>query len=328
MPDCFLPSFIVHDVGDIQTLSQIYPQDIKNLKIPDVWKKTKGRGIVVAILDTGCPYNHPDLNDNIDLSKCKNFIEDENIFDIFVGHSTFTNGVIGAIDNSQGVVGVAPEVTLVPIKVLNKFGRSNNDSVRKGFEYCLDKLNPDIINVSLGFEQDDPEIHKLIQKLVKKNIVIVCSAGNNGEEKILYPAQYEECIAVGSYSSDLLNQKSEFSSWGETLDIMAPGDKILSTYLDGKYSVQSGTSCSAPFVSGIVALLIAYYRTLNRTLTVDEIKQMLYASAIDVDEKGKDKKFGWGLINPEKLFHLLPPIANKKQSIWNKVIHFFQSLFK
>lgn len=314
-----IPAYTVHDVGDIETLSQIYPQNIKSLDIPDIWKKTKGKGIVVAILDTGTPKNHPDLLQNIDLSKCRSFIEDEDIWDTYSGHGTHVGGTIGALDNAYGVVGVAPEVTIICIKVLSKNGRSSAKSVLQGLNYCL-KIKPDIINMSLGSSSPMPEVHNAIKKLIEMNIPVVAAAGNNGSESVLYPAQYDEVIAVGSYSNSMIKDRSLFSSYGDTLDIMAPGEEILSTYLNGQYAVLSGTSMACPVVVGIIALLISYIRSQNKTLNVEEIKKTLIRSAIDIGGKGFDKQTGWGIVNPKKIFLEISGLSSpKKLSFWQKL---------
>lgn len=324
--EILLPKYQIHDVGDIQTLSQIYPQNVKDLNVPKIWSKTKGRGITVLVLDTGCPYNHPDLNANIDLSKCKSFIQGEDIFDTFVGHGTHVSGTIGATDNSQGIVGIAPEVTIVTAKVLDRNGRSSSDSILKGLEYAL-QINADVVNMSLGGTSPMPAVHEVVKKLTMRNVPVICSAGNNGENRVLYPAQYDECIAVGSYSDTLLKNRSTFSSWGETLDIMAPGEKILSTFLNGSYGVLSGTSMAAPVVSGIVALLIAFYKKQNKVLTVEEIKKILYNNALDVGDKGKDLHNGWGIINPEAIFGTSAQ-SFKTVKLLQKVKNFFGKIFK
>lgn len=324
--EILLPKYEIHDIGDIQTLSQIYPQNVKDLNIPKIWSKTKGRGVTVLVLDTGCPYNHSDLNANIDLSKCRSFISGEDIFDTFVGHGTHVSGTIGATDNSEGIVGIAPEVTIVTAKVLDRNGRSRDNSILKGLEYAL-QINADVVNMSLGGTGPMPEVHEVVKKLTARNVPVICSAGNNGENKVLYPAQYDECIAVGSYSDSMLKDRSIFSSWGETLDIMAPGEKILSTFLNGTYSVMSGTSMAAPVVSGVVALLISFYKKQNKILTVDQIKTILYNNALDIGEKGKDVQNGYGIINPEAIFGTNTQ-SFKTVKFFQKIQNFFSKLFK
>lgn len=321
----FLPKFTVHSVGDIETLSQIYPQNIRSFNIPRLWAKTKGKGIMVALLDTGIQ-THPDLVKNIDLSKSKSFIDGEGIFDDTVFHGLHVGGIIASENNEFGVVGVAPETTLVSIKVLNKNGQSQNRSVERGLEYCL-SLNPDIINMSLGNKLPMPETYELIKKLIAKNIIIICSSGNNGETddaSVLYPAKYEECIAVGSSSQSMQMDRSLFSSYGMELDLLAPGEQILSTYGNGTYGVLSGSSMAAPFVTGIVALLLSYYKGLNKTISVEDVRKLLLTTASDIGKKGFDKESGWGIVDPDKLFSSLPNgIAIKKPSIWQKIKSIF-----
>jgi major intracellular serine protease len=297
-----IPSYTVHDIGDIYTLSQIYPQSIQDLKIPDVWKKTKGKGICIAVLDTGTPKNHPDLMHNIDLAKSRSFIDGEDIWDTFHGHSTHVGGTIAAIDNHFGIVGVAPETTLVTIKVLGKNGRGSSDSIKKGLDYCL-KIKPDVVNMSLGSPTPLPDIHNSIKNLKNVGITIVAAAGNDGKEEIMYPANYEEVIAVGSYGSNILKNRSSFSNYGDTLDILAPGEEILSTYLNGQYAVLSGTSMATPVVSGVIALMLSYTKMRNIHLTPDNIKELLIKTAIDVGPRGFDKHTGYGVVNPEQIFN-------------------------
>jgi len=202
--------------------------------------------------------------------------------------------------------------------------------VINALNYAL-KIKPDIINMSLGSEFPMSGVHELIKKLVANNTIIVCSAGNNGENKMLYPAQYDEVIAVGSYSDSVLKNRSEFSSWGATLDIMAPGDKILSTYLNNGYSILSGSSMASPVISGIVALLLSYHKSLGKTLTVEQVKNLLYANCIDLGDKGKDLQYGWGIIDPNRLFSAsiqsLPRII-VKETVFDKIGNFFKKLFK
>ena len=296
-----LPSFKVNEIGSVQSLSQIYPQNVRDFDFPNIWKKTRGKDVLVYVVDTGCPKDHKDLESNVDVSRCRSFVDGEDIYDTVNGHSTHCCGTIGATDNGFGTIGVAPEVTIVTGKVLNKHGSCTPKQLLNGLEYAL-TLRPDIINMSLGAEFPMIGLQRMLKKLTDENIIIVSSAGNNGENKVLYPAQHDECIAVGSYTDIIKRQRSEFSSWGDTLDIMAPGEEILSTYLNNKYAVLSGTSMAAPAVSGLIALLLSYYKAKGQKLTVDEVRKLLYTHAIDIGEVGRDQQFGWGIVNPETLF--------------------------
>ena len=197
--DCTLPPYIVHDIGQIETLSQNANWAITDLEIPELWKDTEGEGVTVAIIDTGVP-DHVDLNDNIILDKCRSFIDGEDMWDKSVGHGSHVGGLVAALNNTYGVVGVAPKAKLVCLKALNQYGSSKGASIERALNYCLE-FKPDIINMSLGGPVEMTAAHEIIKKLYAQNIIMVCSAGNNGQTNdasVLYPAKYDEVFAVGS----------------------------------------------------------------------------------------------------------------------------------
>lgn len=322
-----IPSYVVHDIGEIETLSQIYPQNVSELSIPDIWKKTKGGNVVVAVLDTGTPKDHSDLMQNIDLSKCRSFVPNEDIWDAHHGHSTHVSGTLGAVDNHHGIVGIAPEVTIVTVKVLGKNGRSSSDSIKRGLEYCLN-IKPDIINMSLGSTASMPDVHEIIKKIDKAGIIIIAAAGNNGKEEILYPANYDEVIAVGSYGPSLIKSRSEFSSYGNSLDIMAPGEEILSTYINGQYAVLSGTSMAAPVISGIAALMISYFKKHNIPYSPKYVKDLMLLTAVDIGSYGFDKQHGHGMVNPLDVFKKIDDpttlFVPRKDTLFRKIKKWFK----
>lgn len=322
-PTSQIPSYKLHGVGDIETLSQIYPQNITALKIPKIWKRTQGKGIIVAVLDTGIQL-HSDLAQNIDISRSRSFIEGENIFDTTIGHGVHVSGIVASQNDEKGIVGVAPQATIVSVKVLNKFGSSQGNSITEGLKYCL-QLQPDIINLSLGSSSPLPDAHEIIKQLYKNGVVMVASAGNNGDAHVLYPAAYDEVIAVGSSSSSFAQDRSLFSSYGQELDIMAPGEEIFSTFIDNRYAVMSGTSQAAPHVSGIVALLLSYHKNKDINLTPYQVRKMLLDNTVDVGPSGFDEQNGWGLVDPDKLFaSVLGEVVPKKKTFWAKILSFFR----
>lgn len=323
-----IPPYTVHDVGTIQSLSQIYPQNVKDYDIPKVWKKTKGKGIKILVLDSGCPLDHSDLAPNLDISACRSFVKGEDIFDRVCGHSTHCCGTIAAADNATGIVGMAPEATLITAKVLDKNGTCSSVELMAGLRYALE-LKPDILSMSLGTPSKMQGVESILQELVKNGTIIIASAGNNGKNAILYPAMHDECIAVGSYNDIILRKRSDFSSWGESLDIMAPGENIMSTFLNNGYAVMSGTSMAAPAVAGIIALLLSHYKIkYNRRLTVQEVKDLIFKNTIDIGDSGKDVYTGWGMINPDQLFATKVTVVQKPESKWDKAKSFFTKLFR
>lgn len=281
---------------------------VKALRVYEVWKESKGEGVNIAILDTGLA-KHSDVNENI--KGGINFTTSNlNAYEDRVGHGTHVAGIIAALDNEIGVVGVAPKANLYIVKVLGDNGSGSFEMVAKGIDWAIEH-NMDVISMSLGSNEGSDVIHEAIKRAYQKNITIIAAAGNDGDEyrddTIDYPARYPETIAVGAINKYL--QRSWFSSNGEALDISAPGEEITSTYLNNGYAVLSGTSMAAPFISGVVALLIAKHRQTpdNKTPidTPDRIREHLIRTADDAGEIGRDNFYGYGIVNPKKLLGVL-----------------------
>ncbi|CAH0343790.1 S8 family peptidase [Bacillus sp. CECT 9360] len=271
-------------VEEVQEVSEV-PRGIDLIQAPKVWEKTKGKGITIAILDTGCEITHPDLKDRI--IGGRNFTgDDQGNKDIFLdynGHGTHVAGTIAAVQNSSGVVGVAPEANLLILKVLDKNGSGQYDWIIDGINYAVEQ-KADIISMSLGGPEDVPELHEAIINAVKNKILVVCAAGNEGDgrdttDELGYPGCYNEVISVGAI--DLERRSSDFTNSHNEIDLVAPGEEILSTYLNGKYAKLSGTSMATPHVSGALALIkdIAN-KGFDRSLTVPELYAQLIKRTI------------------------------------------------
>ncbi len=235
------------------------PAGVALIMAPQIWHETKGKGITVAVLDTGCDREHPDLQKRI--IGGRNFTDDDGSdptkFLDYNGHGTHVAGTIAAQQDNNGVVGVAPEASLLIVKVLNKSGAGQYEWIIKGIHYAIEQ-KVDIISMSLGGPVDVPELHEAIKKAVANNILVVCAAGNEGDgddstNEFAYPGYYNEVISVGAINHK--RNPSKFSNSHNEIDVVAPGEEILSTYLNGKYAKLSGTSMAAPHVSGALALL-------------------------------------------------------------------------
>lgn len=283
---------------------QVMDWGLKTLKVHEVWTQSRGRGVKVAVLDTGIS-RHEDLEAN--LKGGINFSSsDENDYEDRAGHGTHVAGIIAAVDNQIGVVGVAPATELYAVKVLGDDGSGSFETVARGIEWAIEN-EMDIISMSLGSNAGSPRLHDVIKRAYARNITIVAAAGNDGDEydddDIDYPGKYPEVIAVGSINRYL--ERSWFSSDGEQLEVAAPGQDIYSTYLDNRYSILSGTSMAAPFVSGVLALLIAKHKNTedNQTPidTPERIREHLRRTADDAGEMGKDRFYGYGIVSPKKL---------------------------
>jgi major intracellular serine protease len=237
------------------------PEGIELIQAPSIWQQGhKGKDIVIAVIDTGCDAQHPDLEGRIIYGR--NFTDDDNgdpdNFTDYNGHGTHVAGTIAAINPDSGVIGVAPEAKLIILKALaGKAGSGAYEWIVNAINYAAAQ-KVDIISMSLGGPLDVPELHEAIKAAVRENILVVCAAGNEGDgdhstEEFSYPAAYTEVISVGSIN--LQRKSSYFTNSNNEIDIVAPGEKIISTIPGGRYAVFSGTSMSAPHVAGALALI-------------------------------------------------------------------------
>lgn len=283
------------------------PSGVELIQAPKTWDKTKGKGIKVAILDTGCDTSHPDLQERI--IGGRNFTDDDesnpDIFLDYNGHGTHVAGTIAAQENDQGVIGVAPEASLLIVKVLNKKGSGQYEWIINGINYAIEQ-KADIISMSLGGPNDMPELHDVIKKAVNNNILVVCAAGNEGDgddstDEFAFPGSYNEVICVGAIN--LERRSSDFTNSHNEVDLVAPGEKILSTYLKGKYATLSGTSMAAPHVSGALALIKSLVNeNFGRELSEPELYAQLIKRTIPLGFSSKLE--GNGLVYLTVLEHL------------------------
>nr|WP_269052348.1 S8 family peptidase [Sporosarcina sp. G11-34] len=257
------------------------PPGVELIQAPAIWKETKGKGVTVAILDTGCDSTHPDLQEQI--IGGQNFTDDDgsnpDIFLDYNGHGTHVAGTIAAQKDDKGVVGVAPEASLLIVKVLNKKGSGQYEWIINGIDYAIEQ-KVDIISMSLGGPTDLPELHEAIKRAVSNNILVVCAAGNEGDgndltDEYAFPGRYNEVISVGAIN--LERSPSDFTNSHDEIDLVAPGEKILSTYLNGKFATLSGTSMAAPHVSGALALIKGL---VNNSFGRELSERELYAQLI------------------------------------------------
>jgi major intracellular serine protease len=268
------------------------PRGVELIQAPKIWGETKGKGITVAILDTGCDVTHPDLREQI--IGGRNFTTDDqnnpDVYKDYNGHGTHVAGTIAAVENNAGVIGVAPQASLLIVKVLDKNGSGRYEWIIEGINYAVEQ-KADIISMSLGGPEDEPKLHEAIQNAVKNNILVVCAAGNEGDgtdstDELGYPGCYNEVISVGAI--DLERRSSEFTSSNNEVDLVAPGEDILSTFKDGKYARLSGTSMSTPHVSGALALIKDFSnRRFDRKLTVPELYAQLIKRTVPLGNSPK-----------------------------------------
>ena len=250
------------------------------IRADKLWNKSnKGSGITVAIIDTGCDISHSVLKDNI--IHTRNFTKDDNsnkdLVTDYVGHGTHVSGI---------VLSIAPSCNLMILKALNKNGEGDYKWIVNAMNYAINK-KVDIISMSLGGYIDDENLRNAVKKAVNNNILVVCAAGNEGDNNALtdeysYPASYSEVISVGAV--DEKAKPAYFSNSNNLLDIMAPGVGILSTFKNNSYAILDGTSMAAPHVSGALALIKNYSNNeFNRNLSESEIYAQLIKFTLDLN---------------------------------------------
>lgn len=236
-----LPEFQVEQV--LAAFSETIDWGLIKNNIPETWKYTMGEGITVYVLDTGCS-DHVDLAEN---SFCGgNFIRGEDPMDRQSFHSTHCGGIIGANSNGYGVVGVAPKCNIVFVKCLSNSGTGSEDAVANALRFCVEAKDglqehvppPDVINMSLGASSPMPRVYSWIKELYKRNVPVVCAAGNE-RSGVSYPAKYPEAITIAAYDQN--GKIANFSNYGPEVDFAAPGVNIYSTYGNNTYARISGT---------------------------------------------------------------------------------------
>lgn len=233
------------------------------------------RKVKIALIDSGVDYTN-----DLPVVERMNFIPGEEnvspVYDDPTGHGTSVAGVIASNGEDSGIKGINPNVELYSAKILGFSMQAPVSRVIDAIEWAIAK-DVDIINLSLGTDTNSPALHAAIQKAYDNNILIVAAAGNDAD--VEYPAAYDEVMAVGSVDSN--GQVCEDSAEGEELEIVAPGEKVVSTSHFGGVASASGTSLAAPHVVGVASLLLEK----DFSVSNDFIRTVLDASANKVDDE-------------------------------------------
>lgn len=266
---------------------------LPRVSAPAGWDVTKGSDqIKVAVLDTGVDLDHPDLTSRLvpgeDFTQNDSSPTDDN------GHGTHIAGIIGATtDNSEGVAGITWNTKIMPIKVLNSRGEGTSWDVSLGIYYAVDN-GASIINSSFGSHIYSQALAEAVQYAYEHRRLVVAAAGNDGTTSLNYPAGNDHVLGVGA--SDSQDRRASFSNHNSSIDVVAPGVDIYSTYKSGlrhTYANGSGSSMAAAFVTGQAALIMG----ANSTLSPDEVSNIIKSSATDLGSAGTDTEYGSGRIN-------------------------------
>lgn len=290
--------------GEPEPEPTCYPDNQMPWGIVEVNGGSGGAGVTVAVLDTGVDTHHPDLAGNIKLelcvSKVTHFRSDMKSCEDNNGHGTHVAGTVLANGGADGlgIYGVAPEASLVAVKVCDKRGRCYGDDIAAGIYYAADN-GVDIISMSFGGDSPDSQVLAAIDYAVDQGILPIAAAGNDGPKdgSIDYPAAYVKVIAVGAI--DAYERVPDWSSRGSNdgdyvleekeIEFGVPGVSIESTYNDGCYAYMSGTSMATPHVSGLAATLWGGNATDTRSYLQSVAKDN------DIWSYGDDTATGFGL---------------------------------
>lgn len=254
------------------------------------WNTTIGsHGIIVAVLDTGIDWHHPDLIGNYAALGYDWVDGDADPMDDS-GHGTHCAGIIAAaLNNSVGISGIA-QVRIMAEKVLNSQGEGYSDWIADGIIHAVEQ-GARIISMSFGDYEDSEVTYDAVKYAYDAGVLMIAAAGNDNTALRFYPAAYDEVVAVTA--TDFNDSKASFSNYGEWVELAAPGVDVVSTFLNNQYVNKSGTSMACPFVSGAAALVLSAYPNL----TADFVRLLLRHTTDDLGQPNFDIYYGYGRID-------------------------------
>lgn len=278
-------------------LAEIVDWGIAKARVPERWTETLGEGASICVLDTGIDLGHPDLKveDAIDFTGGRNPRDRQR-------HGTHTGGTINSQHNGMLGKGVAPSAKLYVGKVLDDFGTGLEGPIAEGIRWAT-RVGVDVLSMSFGSSQKSEMIQDALLEYVKGGGIPIAAAGNDGRPQSNWPAAADYVISVGA--CDAYGRAAPFSSWGDEVDIAAPGVDIVSTVPGGGMAKMSGTSMACPLVAGINVLWISWLMKQGKWKkgdggNLERALENLRKSAQKFPDPNT-KRFGYGLIDAEQM---------------------------
>ncbi len=284
-----------------------------DISVTSAWNVSVGaRDVVVAVIDTGADIEHPDLAANILPRNGEdwNFAQDDDMSPTDAGtHGTHVAGTVAAVGNLAGVVGVAPGISVMPLRINLQAGMNQNRADAINYVATRARDNPTrryVVNCSWRMSGNHAAVHHAIKSAVAADVVVVFAAGNADRDMDVtpaYPAIYPEVIAVAA--TDQRDRRASFSNYGAAITVSAPGVKILSTVPGGGYEYKNGTSMAAPHVAGLAALVVS----IDRHLSVSDVRKVIEDTADSIDSQNGAfvGRLGAGRVNAERAVKAVAP---------------------
>jgi|GEM_PF-5753539 len=247
----------------------------------DLVNLSQGEGVTIGLLDSGVEKEHEDLSGQI--IQYYNVAEKNNDITDSFGHGTAVAGIIAAIaNNGNGIRGIAPESKIVVAKVNKGASPTFEDiSVAEAIYYLVDN-GAEVINMSIQMDEVNQSVEDAIEYAKNKGVILVAATGNYGQLQESYPASNDYVLGVASVNDNL--ELASFSNYDSNVFILAPGENVFSTITGNNYGYKTGTSYSAPMITGLIADILS----LNKSLNYNDIKKIiLQNSATEIPQKSK-----------------------------------------
>ena len=264
------------------------------------WNTTTGNtGLLVAVVDTGIDYNHPDLASNYAALGYDWVNMDSDPMDDH-GHGTHCAGIVAAeLNNSIGIAGLA-RVRIMAEKAFNQFGKGWDDDLANAIIHAVNQ-GANIISNSWGSYVESALIHEAMTYAYSSGVLLIGAAGNDASSFKHYPAACEKVVAVSA--TDENDNSTSFTNFGEWIEVAAPGLNVFSTVWDDSYAYMSGTSMACPHVTGVAALIWSRFPWMTR----DHVRAQLRYTAEDLGDSGFDVYYGYGRVNARRAVEQNPP---------------------
>lgn len=267
-----------------------YQWNLPLIGMEESWEMNQGsEDIIVAVIDTGIDLDHPEFEGK--LATGYNVLTgDNNPYDDN-GHGTHVSGIIAARTNNRtGIAGMSWNSKIMPVKAIGADGSGTAFDIAEGIRWATDN-GASVINLSVGNYTPSAALQEAVRYAFERNVVLVAASGNDATDQPGYPAAYPEVLSVAAI--DHRTARAEFSNYGDSLDVAAPGVDVPSTYIYSDYAALSGTSMACPHVAAFASLI----RSVNPAMSNQAVMDLIRETAVDLGYPGKDPYYGYGMIN-------------------------------